>query len=905
MSDKKNINPVKTCQVCLQENKTDCPQCRGREVVLPLANKFFYWDKKFSLSVILQQRAERVVLLAIKISFFLFGLFGLVAFAIHFYFWSEGGNSLFNIWASRHVLMLIWWSSLGADLYLTYRLIRESTVQKNVIERSGGLKDETDFDWAAFNRPDCVGIASSFDQETEQVLERAWLLADKLKQNLKATHFLSAALSLDKAVIVFGRLNLNHVKLVEKLKRLISQEERIATNKSEVSREVKEILVNAYYEAYQKNKSKVGLNEVMIALTAVSSQTAEVLYELEIDADMVRNVVEWLEIHKKLSEGLKHLQAKAHFKPKHEMNRAYTAIATPYLDQVSHDLTLLARNGYLDICVNREEEFQKMFQILAAGEKGVLFVGLPGVGKQTIVAGLAQKMVEEGVPAILQDKRLVSVSVSAIVAGASSPGAIEEKLFKILREVAVSGNIILFIDNIQNLIGLGTETGEALDVSELVAKFMESSGVMVIASTTPADFRRYVEQSSFKTVFTKIEVAELTGNNAIRVLQAKVPLIEGKSNVYFSYPALAEAVNLAERYIHDVYLPEKAVKILELAAQVAFKARGKKTLVLKADVQEVVADLTHIPVTDIGEQEKEKLLNLEKLIHERVVDQVEAVDMVASALRRARLELRDKKRPIASFLFLGPTGVGKTEIAKTVAKIYFAGKENMIRLDMSEYQNQDAVEKLIGGQNRAAGYLTEAINKRPFSLILLDELEKAYPEILNVFLQVLDDGRLTDASGVTYDFTNSIIIGTSNAGSQFIQDSLNGGRSIEEIKQGLVNQELEKYFKPELLNRFDGIVVFKPLSLEHVQEIARIMLKEVAGSLQEKGIGLEITNEALAELAQLGFDPALGARPLRRVIQDKIEDEIAQILLTSSLKRRDKIIVEKVNSIRVERTAEI
>ncbi len=905
MDQKKEISPIHICPNCEQDKLVECVQCQNKRAVLVLGRKIFYWSGVFSWLKIIQSKTERTVTLVIKIIFFIFGLFGFIAFAIHFYFWSEAGHDFLEIWASRHTLMYLWWLSLIIDLYLTYRLINESTIVKKVADKDESpVVNTEDFDWSNINSYELYEISQSFDQEALKTLEKAWLLSDKLGHNFKASHLLSAMLSLDKTSLVFGRLSLNYNQLIEKLKRLISQEEPTTERSPFVCQEIILILMNAYYQAYLKGKSEVGIYEILIALAEEKSPTSEMLYEIEVDSEKIKNVVEWIDVHKKLLINWRRLHARAHFKPKHEMNRAYTAIATPFLDQVSHDLTILARNGYLELCINREDEFKKMLQILEAKGKGVLFVGNPGVGKQTIVEGLAQRMVAEDVPEILQDKRLVSVSVSALVAGAASPGAIEERLIKVLREVRISGNIILFIDNIQNMIGVGTETGEALDISELLAKQMEQSQLMVVATTTPTDFRRYIEKSSLKNVFSKIEVEELNTGNAIRVLQAKVPLIEGKNNVYFSYPALAEAVNLSQHYIHDSYLPEKAITILELSAQSVVKLKGKKTIVLKDDVQSVVSEMTHIPVTAIGDQEKDKLINLEKLIHERVVDQTEAVDMVAAALRRARLELRDAKRPIASFLFLGPTGVGKTEIAKTVARIYFTAQDNMIRLDMSEYQNQDAVEKLIGRPGATAGYLTEAVNKRPFSLILLDEFEKAYPEILNIFLQVLDDGRLTDASGTTYDFTNTIIIGTSNAGSQYIQDSLKNGESIEQVKQGLINNELGKYFKPELLNRFDGIVVFKPLSIEHVQEIARIMLRDLENKLSDKGIGLEIKTEALNELANLGFDPTLGARPLRRVIQDKIEDQIANILLNSTLKRRDKIIIERVGLVKVSRAEE-
>ena len=360
---------------------------------------------------------------------------------------------------------------------------------------------------------------------------------------------------------------------------------------------------------------------------------------------------------------------------------------------------------------------------------------------------------------------------------------------------------------------------------------------------------------------------------------------------------------MSGRYLHDRYLPEKAIEIMREVAHYAAGKRGVGTIVVGEDVAEVIAQKTKIPVTAVNEVESEKLLRLEEEMHKRVIGQEEAIKMIAAALRRARAEIREAKRPIANFLFLGPTGVGKTETAKTVSEVYFGDERNMIRLDMSEYQGQASIYRLIGAPaGNSAGLLTEAVRKNPFTLVLLDEIEKSHPDILNVFLQVMDDGRLTDNLGRTVDFTNVILIATSNAGSPAIQDGIKQGLTIEAVKEQLINTELKPYFRPEFLNRFDGIVVYRPLTSPEIEQIAGLMLAKIGKQLENKrGIVLEVTGEAVRELAAAGFDPAFGARPLRRVIQEKVEDGLTNLILTKKIERRYKVILEVGGNFRIEK----
>ncbi|MBT5808325.1 ATP-dependent Clp protease ATP-binding subunit, partial [Candidatus Uhrbacteria bacterium] len=403
-------------------------------------------------------------------------------------------------------------------------------------------------------------------------------------------------------------------------------------------------------------------------------------------------------------------------------------------------------------------------------------------------------------------------------------------------------------------------------------------------------------------IFQKVDINEPDETMAIRMLESKVGGIEYGQKVIFSYDAVEKAVQLSDRYMHEAYLPKKAIMVASEAALYASKTKGQDALVTGEDIAQIVTEKTGIKATSVKSDEKEVLLNLEEKMHGRVIGQDEAVKAVSAALRRARAELSSQDRPIATFLFLGPTGVGKTELAKTVAEAYFGDENSMIRLDMSEYQDQSSIHRMIGVPGSdTGGLLTEAVRKKPFSIILLDELEKAHPEILNVFLQVFDDGRLTDSGGRTIDFTNAIIVATSNAGTQYIQDAVARSEDIETIKTHLIEEELREIYRPEFLNRFDGVIVFKPLTLDEVGEIAKLMVKSVAKRLEPKGIGFRANDEAIAVLAEKGYDPKFGARPLRRVVQDEVDNAIANALLAGKVKRRDTIVLEADGSIVIEK----
>ncbi len=426
--------------------------------------------------------------------------------------------------------------------------------------------------------------------------------------------------------------------------------------------------------------------------------------------------------------------------------------------------------------------------------------------------------------------------------------------------------------------------------------------MILIATTTNEDYIKYLEGKQLAQVLRKVNILETDKNQTIQILESHVGYLENKHKIYFTYNSLEKIFDLADRYLPDQHLPQKALQILEAVALQVAKNNRQDKLVRSEDVAVYVSGITNIPLTTISADESSKLLNLEADIHQRVIGQDEAVKQVSTALQRARAELRDKKRPIVNLLFLGPTGVGKTELAKAVAEKYFGNEENMIRLDMSEYQNQDSLDRLLGSATaNIPGLLTEAVRHQPFALLLLDEVEKAHPDILNVFLQVMEDGRLTDALGRTVDFTNLIIVVTSNAGTSYIQEQISQGRKTEDFKDDLIKNKLQGIFRPEFLNRFDGVILFKPLTEEEIFTIAGLMLNKVKQRLELKGIFFEVTKEAQRELAQAGFDPVFGARPLRRVIQEQVDNALAKFLLQGSLNRRDIVVYDVGGEIRVKK----
>lgn len=583
------------------------------------------------------------------------------------------------------------------------------------------------------------------------------------------------------------------------------------------------------------------------------------------------------------------------------------------LEKYGIDLTEEARAGRLDPVAGRDKEIDRIVHILLRRTKNnPIIIGEPGVGKTAIAEGLAEKIVAGQVPKDLQEKRIFQLDIASLIAGASHRGEFEERLRAVINEVLASENrIILFVDEIHALMGTGE--GEGMNAANIIKPHLARGHFQLIGATTNIEYRKNFEKDkAFERRFQPVQAEEPSEENAIEMLKVLRPKYEKFHHVTISDETLKQCVKLSKKYIGERYLPDKAVDLLdEACSHVKLEVdRGKRgeTNVKKSDIEQVVSAWTGIPITKLTEDESEKLLKLEDRIHQRLIDQEEAVVAVSEAVRRGRIGLAPANRPIASFVFLGPTGVGKTELAKTLAELLFGKDDAMVRLDMSEYMEKHEVAKLIGAPPGYVGYeeggqLTEAVRKKPYSIVLFDEIEKAHPDVFNILLQLLEDGRLTDNKGNTISFKNTIVICTSNIGSALIQQQLTQmdpnvkpspeakEKSWKEL-QKVVKEELIKFFRPELLNRFDEVVIFKPLAAEHMMGIARLSIAKTAKLLKEQGFNLQITEKAVAQLAKNGYDPAYGARPLRRLIQTAIENQIALAIISKKFVVGDTITID-------------
>ncbi|TAK03606.1 AAA family ATPase [Patescibacteria group bacterium] len=744
----------------------------------------------------------------------------------------------------------------------------------------------------ALPQPKPMNVAALYSVDARKAVEDAYALAERYGHaEILPLHLFVGTLAAGEASLVFMRLGVGFDALKEPLGRRLQSQQ--LGRPPRMSAAAEEALVAAFVNAHGQDRALVSPVEVLREAYARDPFLKELLFDLKVDERRFENAVEWLRIDGKMRERYQRFRGAASHKPTGAMNRAMTSVATPALDAFSEDLTTLAVQGALPMLVGRDREMESVFRVIEGARRSVLLVGPDGTGRATLLAGIAQRMVEERVPKVLQDRRLVSLSLPHLLSGVSAEEA-QERLLTVLVEVSRAKNIVLAIPDLHLVSGTPVEP--------LLADAL-SRGVAYAIATT--DTREYaaMERSPLGRLFEKVDVPEPGEDDAIHILESKVGAIEYEHKVLFTYEAVEKAVKLSDRYMHEQYLPAKAIGVCREAAQAAAKAGGEGARVTGEDVEAIIAEKTGVPLGAVAKDETQTLLTMEKRLHERVIGQDEAVKSVAAALRRARTELRSDTRPIAAFLFLGPTGVGKTELAKAIAATYFGAEDAMLRFDMSEYQEQGSVERLIGNVNNPSGLLTEAVRRRPFAILLLDEFEKAHPDILNLFLQVFDDGRLTDASGRTVDFTNCIIVATSNAGTSYVQQAVAEGKPLPEIRTRLMEQELRGIYRPELLNRFDGVIVFKPLTKDEVLQIAYLLIGAVSARLEPKGIAFRATDEAVAELAQKGFDPLFGARPLRRVIQEEVDNAIAKALLEGRVRRRDTIVLKPGGQIDIEQAA--
>ena len=652
-----------------------------------------------------------------------------------------------------------------------------------------------------------------------------------------------------------------------------------------------EVIFESLKIAQKKNHLRIELGDALSALAKTDLTFRRILVANNLKAEDIENLTLWLESIEEKIKQRKRFWEYENLAKRGTLAKNWTAGYTITLDKYSFDLTDSIRKKDLEF-IGHQEAMGLMERTLALGEiNNVLLMGESGSGRRSMIYALVQKSILGKSLPELNYKRVVELDMSALLAKLESSEEVESVLDRIFQEVLSAGNIILLIDEFHNYIGQGARPG-VIDISGIISPYLRLSQFQIIAITTYEGLHRYIEKnSSILSLFKKVEVSGISKEETLTLLEYLTFVLEKKHKVFISYPALSQIISLTGRYFPSFPFPEKAIDVLDAAA-VYVASLKKEKVVLPKHIARIVAEKTEIPVGELAAKEREALLNLEDLIHQRIINQEEAVREVSTALRRARSDITIRKGPMGCFLFLGPTGVGKTETSKALAENYFGSEDKMIRLDMSEFQDIKDIPRLIGSE-KEIGLLTSSVRESPFSLILLDEIEKAHPNILNLFLQVLDEGHLTDGFGRKINFKNTIIIATSNAGYQVILEALKKKTDWLKVKQQLLDELFEKaIFRPEFINRFDAMVVFQPLSKENLLEIAELMLSGIKKNLEEKGIEFVITKELKEKIVELGYNPTFGAREMRRVIQDKVENVLAEALLSGEVKRGQRIGID-------------
>ena len=817
-----------------------------------------------------------------------------------------------------------------------------------------------------------------FTNSAEKAIEFANDIATSLGHNYIGTeHILYGLVKEGSGVAakVLENQNITEELVLKEIEELIGRNENSQVNGTiGFTPRTKRVIENAFREARKLGSDYIGTEHILIGIMREGDSIAvRIMLDLNVNPQKLYN-----EIVKVINEddtSLSQNQNQNGQKSLGSFNQTNT------LNQYSTDLTKQAIEGKLDPIVGRKEEIERVIQILSRRTKNnPCLIGEPGVGKTAVVEGLAQKIIAEDVPEMLKNKRVVSIDISSMVAGAKYRGDFEERIKKCLNEVKKAGDIILFIDEIHTIVGAGSAEG-AIDAANILKPLLARGEIQLIGATTLNEYRKYIEKdAALERRFSPVTVNEPTAEDTVKILKGIRDKYEAHHNVKITDEAIEAAVKMSVRYINDRFLPDKAIDLMDEAAscvkmktytqpdnlkeleeqiestknekeeairvqefekaatlrdkektlreklskeQEKWNDKNKRNVVeiSNEDIAEVIARWTGIPVKKLTQDENEKLKNLEETLHQRVIGQTEAVTAVAKAIRRGRVGLKDPKRPIGSFIFLGPTGVGKTELSKALAESLFGDENAMIRIDMSEYMEPHSVSKLIGSPPGYVGFdeggqLTEKVRRKPYCVILFDEIEKAHPDVMNMLLQILEDGRLTDAQGRTVSFKNSVIIMTSNVGARLITDSKTLGfsnnsedketdeqKKYEETKKAVL-QELKKEFRPEFINRIDEIIVFHKLTDKEIESIIDIMLKDVVKRMEENNIEIKIDKSVKELIGKKGIDKAYGARPLRRTIQNVVEDKLAEEILDGKIKPGDKAkISAKDDEIVIKTTA--
>ncbi|MFX0548497.1 ATP-dependent Clp protease ATP-binding subunit [Hathewaya histolytica] len=801
---------------------------------------------------------------------------------------------------------------------------------------------------------------NKFTERAQRVLMNAQQSAVELNHGYVGTeHILLGLLREEDGV---AKLFLNNFKVnYEEVKNLIVKYEGIGdipilSNEIALTPRTKRLLDMSLLEASNLKHNYISPEHILLALIREGEGVAyTILKTLNIDFEKLR------------IEVIDSLQGYNNGSSKSERKR--TSNKTPTLDKYGRDLTDMALEGKLDPVIGRDDETQRVLEILCRRIKNnPCLIGEPGVGKTAVAEGLAQKISLGNIPEILKDKRVVTLDLSSMIAGSKYRGEFEERLKKVMEEIYKAGNIILFIDEIHTIIGAGGAEG-AIDASNILKPALARGEIQCIGATTIDEYRKHIEKdAALERRFQPVVVGEPSVQETLEILKGLRDKYEAHHRAKITDEALEAAVFLSDRYITDRYLPDKAIDLVDEAGskvriqsltappdvknleaelekinkekadavavqdfEKAARFRDKEEeikkqlgniknswatlsesqeiLVTEEHIASVVSKWTHIPVQKLTEKESEKLLNLENILHNRVIGQNEAVNAISRAVRRARVGLKDPKRPVGSFIFLGPTGVGKTELSKALAEAMFGDENNMIRIDMSEYMEKHSVSRLIGSPPGYIGYeeggqLTEKVRRKPYSVVLFDEIEKAHSEVFNILLQILEDGILTDGKGKQVNFKNTIIIMTSNVGAATLKkqntlgfasrSSTESEREYEKIKENMM-EDLKRNFRPEFLNRIDDIIVFHPLGEDNLKEIVKLMLDMVIKKVESKEIYLQFTSEAQKHLTEEGVHLEYGARPLRRAITKIVEDKLSEEILSGNIKKGDKVVVDFEN----------
>ena len=797
-----------------------------------------------------------------------------------------------------------------------------------------------------------------YSEESEIVIKEANRIAKKLGQNFVGSEHLIVALASVSDTTAYSILNANGldiIKIIDALKFTLEPGGVVTGEKDKYTKSARKILDDSQYEAKRLGSNEVGTEHLLIALIKIKDCVAMKLMASE-NVNVQKVYTDIL-----MACGCDANSAKKEYSMM-KKSRNTERTATPTLDQYSRDLTREAKLGGLDPVVGREKEIERVLQILSRRMKNnPCMVGEPGVGKTAVVEGIAYLIAHDDVPETVRGKRLLSLDLSSMVAGSKYRGEFEDRIKKVIHEVKADGNVILFVDELHTLIGAGGAEG-AIDASNILKPSLSRGEIQMIGATTQNEYRKYIEKdAALERRFQPVYVNEPTRDEAVEILKGLRDCYEQYHGVDISDDAVEAAVDLSTRYITDRFLPDKAIDLMDEAcsrkklgfsttgrAQEKKKAveaelvtldkdleaaiiagdieaageirarqkelfkknakknsgTGRSTTITESDIADVVSVWTKIPVSRLTEKESKRLERLEAELHKRVVGQEEAVSAVAKAIKRSRVGLKDPKRPMGSFLFLGPTGVGKTELSKALAEIVFGSEDALIRVDMSEYMEKHSVSKMIGSPPGYVGFeeggqLSEKVRTNPYSVVLFDEIEKAHSDVFNILLQVLDDGHITDSQGRKVDFKNTIIIMTSNTGADRIVDPKTLGfvtvtdeAKEHETMKGNVMDELKKNFRPEFLNRIDDIIVFHALNEKNVRDITGLMLHELVGRVERQmEISLRFSDSVKKFIFEKGYDKKFGARPLRRAIQTYLEDGLAEAILRGEVKKGDTVNV--------------